>query len=78
MRKLLVTIDDELEPLLAKFPNQGGIMREATKLYIGHILPETADGLRTSYEIVGKRLEAVNDKINDINQKLDYLASKVQ
>lgn len=78
MRKLLVTLDDELDTLLAGMPNQGGMMRECTKLYMGHILPETANGLRASYMIVGKRLEAVNDKIDELDSKLDYIARKLQ
>jgi hypothetical protein len=78
MKKLLVTLDDETASLLAKFPNKSGMMREATKLYLGHILTDTVDGMRASYLIVGRRLESMNDKIDKLDGKIDFIARKVQ
>lgn len=49
MRKLLVTLDDDLSKELAKYPNQGQIVREALKLYNGDITTDTIAGLRQSY-----------------------------
>lgn len=70
MRKLLVTLDDDLSPLLAKYPNQNEIVRKALRLYIGDITTDTVDGLRTSYKIIAKRL-------NEIDSKVDYIAGRV-
>lgn len=77
MKKLLVTLDDETATLLERFPNKSAIIRECTKLYLGHILTDTVDGMRASYLVVGKRLEAINDKVDDMNSKLDFISKPV-
>lgn len=71
MRKLLVTLPDDLSDLLAKYPNQNEIVRKSLQLYIGNITTDTIDGLRTSYQLVAKKLQ-------EIDEKIDYIASKVQ
>ncbi len=67
MRRLVVTLDDELAPLLAKYPNQNEIVREALRLYIGDITTDTRQGIVTSYKIIAQMLK-------EIDSKVDYLA----
>lgn len=67
MRKLLVTLDDDLSKELAKYPNQNEIVRKALRLYIGDITTDTVEGLRASYEIITKYLK-------EIDSKIDYLS----
>lgn len=71
MRKLLVTLDDDISPLLAKYTNQNEIVRQALRLYIGDITPDTVDALRKSFEII-------KFKLNELDQKIDYIAKIVQ
>jgi metal-responsive CopG/Arc/MetJ family transcriptional regulator len=69
MRKLLVTLDDELSTLLEGYPNQNEIVRKALRLYIGNISTDTVEGLRASYQMIIKQLK-------EIDSKVDYLAKK--
>lgn len=71
MRKLLITLDDELDKELAAYPNQNEIVREALRLYISDITPATLQGLRASY---AKLLKLSIE----INGKADYIAKKIQ
>lgn len=70
MRKLLVTLDDELSPLLAKYPNQNEIVRESLRLYIGDITTDTREGLVASYKILIKLHKEIDAKLNYIARKL--------
>lgn len=71
MRRLVVTLDDELAPLLAKYPNQNEIVRQALRLYIGDITTDTREGLVTSYKMVARMLK-------EIDSKVDYIAGRVK
>ena len=70
MKKLLIVFDDETADLLDKYPNMSEVVRQATQLYIGHILPDTVDCLRASYIKIAKALV-------EIDSKIDYIAGKV-
>lgn len=51
MRKLLVTLDDDLAKELSKYPNQNETIRTALRLYNEDIsTPDTIHGLRKSYK----------------------------
>jgi hypothetical protein len=67
---MLIVFDDETANLLNGVPNKSHIVREATKLYLGDILTDTREGLRTSYRIIAKSLK-------DIDGKLDYIDRKI-
>lgn len=71
MRKLLVSLDDDLANLLAKYPNQNETVRLALKLYISDIVPETLEGIRAAYGQLTKAIVEVDSKIN-------YIASKIK
>lgn len=68
---MLVTLDDDLDTLLSKYPNQNEVTRTALRLYIGDITPDTVDGLRKSYNIFVKLAK-------DMDSKLDYIAGRLQ
>lgn len=69
MKKLLIAFDDDTAHLLKQYPNMSEIVRTATQLYIGHILPDTVEGLRASYKIIGKQLKEIDSKINYLARK---------
>lgn len=70
MKKLLIVFDDDTAHLLSEYPNKSEIVRKATKLYIGHILPDTAEGLRTSYKIIASYLKEIDSKLDFMDKKL--------
>lgn len=78
MQKLLIVFDDDTATLLRDYPNMSEIVRNATQLYIGHILPDTAEGLRTSYKLVAKALTELTLAMKEADSKLDYIAGKIQ
>ena len=71
MRKLLVTLDDELSPLLAKYPNQSEIVRKALRLYIHDISTDDMAQIKASYKIIVSVLK-------DMDSKIDYLAERIK
>lgn len=77
MRKLLVTLDDELSPLLEKYPNQSEIVRESLRLYIGNISTGVLDGIRASYKIIADNQSSLEKRLKEIEAKLDYIARKL-
>jgi len=68
MKKILVAFDDDTAKVLAKYPNQSEIIREATKLYIEHISTGKIEAIAASYKILVKLMKEVDSKV-------DYLAS---
>ena len=71
MRKLLVTLDDDLSNLLAKYPNQNEIVRESLRLYIGDITTDTRANLVAALKLIAKTTK-------EIESKVDYIAARVQ
>lgn len=71
MNKVLITLDEETSKLLAGEKNKSKLVREAIKYIKLDISPDTVDGLRKSYTQLTRKLE-------DMDSKLDYIASKLQ
>lgn len=71
MNKLLIVLDEESSHLLKDIPNKSENIRQAIKLYNGHILPDTAEGLRASYKIIVKSLKEIDSKLDYLDNKLD-------
>lgn len=71
MRKLLVTLDDEADTLLAKEKNQTAVILEAVKLYKNNITTDKLEGMRATYVTIVKLLK-------EIDSKIDYIAARVQ
>lgn len=70
MKKLLVIFDDDTAKELEKHPNMSEIVRNATQLYIQHILPDTTGGIRSSYKLIA-------DTLKEIDSKIDYIARSI-
>lgn len=70
MKKLLVTLDDDLAKELERFPNKSEVIRKATRLYVQHILTDELAGMRTGYKVIGTYLQ-------EIDKKIDYIAGKL-
>lgn len=71
MRKLLVTLDDELSKKLSTYPNQNEIVRKAVRLYIGDITTDSIEGMRVAFT-------QLNRKAVEMDSKLDYIAKTIQ
>lgn len=71
MRRLLVTLDDDLDKVLTGLPNQNLVVRAALRLYLCDIEEETLQGLRAGYANLAA-------KIKDMDSKIDYIASRIQ
>ena len=70
MRKLLITLDDDLSNLLAKYSNQNEIVRRALRLYIGDITTDDIEAIKSTYKIIARDLK-------EIDSKIDYIAGKI-
>lgn len=81
MRKLLITLDDELDKELAKYPNQNEIVREALRLYKLDISTDTVAGLRVSYKqllkIIDERFSFYDEKFERMDKLLSYLETRM-
>jgi len=77
MRRLVVTLDDELAPLLAKCPNQNEVVREALRLYIGDITTDTRAGIIASYKNIAVGMKKLQADIKEIDDKLNYMDGKL-
>lgn len=75
MRKLLVTLDDDLGKELAKYPNQAGIVRNALRLYMGDIRTDTVVGIRKTYIDLRTFMESKFEKYDYDFAQLEKLIS---
>lgn len=71
MKKLLVVLDDETAHLLSKEKNKSETIRQAIKYIKMDITIEKLEDLRKSYQVLTKA-------IIDMDEKIDYIAGKVQ
>ena len=71
MKKLLVVLDDETANLLAHKKNKSEFVRESIKYMSMDISTDTLEGMRLSYKAIAK-------KLNDMDEKLDYISKRVQ
>ncbi len=58
MRKLLLTLDDDMSKELAKYPNQSEVLREAFRIYKLDISTDTVAGMRKSFTVLKKYMES--------------------
>lgn len=65
MRKLLVTLDDDLSKVLAEKPNQSEVVREALRLYNENITTGTLVGMRQSFVLLTKKLQDLEDRFTE-------------
>lgn len=81
MKKLLVTLDDDLAKELDKFPNKSQIVREALKIYNEHIYTDTVEGLRQSYDTLRKfmatKFEGYDESFKRMDKLIDYLETRM-
>lgn len=78
MKRMLIVFDDKTADLLSQYPNKSKVVREATELYIAHILPDTMKGIRASYKVFIAFLEKLSKEQQEMDSKLDYIAKRVQ
>lgn len=70
MKKKLIVFDDAMAKELEQYPNMSEVVRKAVGLYIGHIQPDTVEGLRTGYKNILILLKEIDSKIDYIAEKL--------
>ena len=78
MRKLLVTLDDDLDKELAKYPNQNEIVREALRVYKLDISTDTVAGMRKSYAALRKYMETKFEYYDRVFGRLEKLISTLE
>jgi hypothetical protein len=79
MRKLLITLDEDLDLWLANELNQNETVRKALKLYKEDIsTPDTIAGLRQSYSNLHKYMDAKFQEQDVYFQRLDKLLSMLE
>jgi len=69
MRKLLITLDETLDPWLATHTNQNEIVRNALYVYKGDISTDGIQEIRESYRIIK---DSLDEKSVLINERLVY------
>lgn len=70
MRKLLITLDDDLDKVLAKYPNQSEIIRESLRAYIYDITTDTVQGIRKAMKIIINQQENIYEQLEKLNAKI--------
>jgi metal-responsive CopG/Arc/MetJ family transcriptional regulator len=79
MRKLIVTLDEDLSKKLANYPNQSETIRKALNLYIDDIsTPDTIEGLRKTYSQLIKYLEAKTEYYDYVFKQLEKLINMLE
>lgn len=78
MRKLLVTLDDDLDKVLSKFPNQNETVREALRLYNGDIRTDTIAGLRQSYKVLLEYMQSKHEYYDTVFIQLEKLINMLE
>lgn len=78
MRKLLITLDDELDGWLSGKPNQNEVVREALRLYEGKINVDTIAGLRRSYLTLFKFMETRFERYDEYFERMDKLIEHIE
>jgi len=71
MKKLLVVLDDETANLLAKDKNKSATVREAIKYIKLDITTDKLENIAMSYK-------ALMRVVTELDEKIDYIAEKVQ
>lgn len=78
MKKLLLTLDDDMAKELAKYPNRSETLREAFRIYNGHISTDTVVGLRASYKQLWNLMEGKFEVYDAAFARLDKLISVLE
>jgi hypothetical protein len=77
-RKLLITLDDDLDLWLSKQVNQNETVRNALTLYKDDITTDTVGGLRQSYKGLRTYMEHKFDTYDISFRKLDKLVEHLE
>lgn len=81
MKKLLVTLDDELSKELEKYPNKSQAIREALKIYNGHISTDTVEGLRESYKqlqaFMADKFAVYDESFSRMDKLIEYIETRM-
>jgi uncharacterized protein YdcH (DUF465 family) len=78
MKKLLVTLDDDMAKVLDKYPNKSQVIREALKIYNEHISTDTIEGLRMSYKHLLKNMDEHFNHYDECFERMDKLISVLE
>lgn len=79
MRRLVINLDDELDPWLARYVNQNEIVRNALYLYKDDIsTPDTIAGLRKSYKALIDFQKSKFEYYDEVFARLDKLINMLE
>jgi hypothetical protein len=77
MRKLLITLDDDLDLWLKDEVNQNDTIRKALKLYKGDISTDTLAGIRQTYQIVLSKLETHDESFKRMDKLINVIETRM-
>ena len=75
MRRLVVTLDDELDNLLAKKTNQSEFIRVTLRLYIGDITPDRLEAMQAAFN---QMKQTTTQNHTETQEQLTYLTEQVE
>ena len=78
MKKILITLDDNLAKELAKERNMSEAVRNALKVYNNDISTDTLAGIRDSYKGLQKYMEEKHEYYDQVFARLDKLISVLE
>lgn len=76
MKRILVTIDDELYKELSTYPNKSGTLREAFRVYNSYMATDNLAGVMRSVIQVAKRLGAIENAVAKIADSANVTIDK--
>lgn len=78
MKQVLVIFPEELAKELDKYPNKSETLREAFRIYNGHITTDTVAGLRQSYKGLQKYMEGKFEYYDSVFNQLEKLINMLE
>lgn len=85
MRTLNVVLDDDTSKVLAKYPNQSETVREALRLYDGHVLTDTKAGIVTmlaavKHDIIENRQRSIDtsDRLVELYELVESIKGTLE
>ena len=78
MKKLLLTLDDDTAKELAKYPNRSETLREAFRMYNGHISTDTLAGMGISFTNLLKNQEELKMRFDASYEMIENMFNFLQ
>lgn len=78
MKTINVVLDDDTAKELAKYPNMSATLREAFRLYDGHISTDTLAGMREAFRRLQTDMKEMEQRFIDQYELVEKLYNRVE